>query len=365
RPDAERVPARRVREQPHRRHRRLPRLREHRHRRQRHLRPGRGDPRPAPAARPEGDQAAQLPAGEGRRADRPRHHQEQAGGPRQLRGPPPARPLPGVPLDAAPDGAHPHLTGLAPRPPRARPSPGSRRLRGDGPMPPDALMSDGRPRTWTARIRCKDGDHTLELTHREVVAERLLRTSRKHSFDPDVDVDWDAPQDPDVFYMPPQLVAIYETPLWDRLTHRQRVELSKREMCSIASFGIWAELLLMQSLVMHAYRRRYDSDHVAYALTEIADECRHSKMFARMVRTCGLRTHRPRAAEFHLAKLLGAVYDPMPMFAGTLVVEEFTDAFQRLTFPDEDVQPMVRQVTRIHVIEEARHIKYAREELKR
>ena len=58
-------------------------------------------------------------------------------------------------------------------------------------MPPDALMSDGRPRTWTARIRCKDGDHTLELTHREVVAERLLRTSRKHSFDPDVDVDWE------------------------------------------------------------------------------------------------------------------------------------------------------------------------------
>ncbi|WP_255204812.1 diiron oxygenase [Actinomadura sp. BRA 177] len=35
------------------------------------------------------------------------------------------------------------------------------------------------------------------------------------------------------------------------------------------------------------------------------------------------------------------------------------------TFPDEDVQPMIRQVTRIHVIEEARHIKYAREEMKR
>jgi hypothetical protein len=232
-------------------------------------------------------------------------------------------------------------------------------------MPPDVLLSDGRPRTWTAQIRCKDGDHTLELTHREVVAERLLRTSRKHSFDPDVDVDWDAPQDPDAFYMPPQLVSVYETPLWDALTHRQRVELTKREMCSIASFGIWSEMLLMQSLVMHAYRGRYDSEHVAYALTEIADECRHSKMFGRMVRTCGLRTHRPRAPEYHFAKLFGAVYDPMPMFAGTLVVEEFTDAFQRLTFPDEGVQPMVRQVTRIHVIEEARHIKYAREELKR
>ncbi|QKW38644.1 diiron oxygenase [Actinomadura sp. NAK00032] len=232
-------------------------------------------------------------------------------------------------------------------------------------MPPDALLVDGRPRTWTAQIRCKDGDHTLELTDREVVAERLLRTSRKHSFDPDADVDWAAPQDPDVFYIPPQLVSLYETPLWDGLTHRQRVELSKREMCSIASFGIWSEMMLMQSLLMHAYRHRYDSGHFAYALTEIADECRHSKMFGRMVRTCGLRTHRPRALEYHAAKLFGAVYDPMPMFAGTLVVEELTDAFQRLTFPDEDMQPLIRQVTRIHVIEEARHIKYAREELKR
>ncbi|MFF4242652.1 diiron oxygenase [Actinomadura geliboluensis] len=232
-------------------------------------------------------------------------------------------------------------------------------------MPPDALLIDGRPRTWTAQIRCKDGDHTLELTDREVVAERLLRTSRKHSFDPDADVDWDAPQDPDVFYIPPQLVSLYETPLWDGLTHRQRVELSKREMCSIASFGIWSEMMLMQSLLMHAYRHRYDSGHFAYALTEIADECRHSKMFGRMVRTCGLRTHRPRALEYHAAKLFGAVYDPMPMFAGTLVVEELTDAFQRLTFPDEEMQPLIRQVTRIHVIEEARHIKYAREELKR
>jgi hypothetical protein len=230
------------------------------------------------------------------------------------------------------------------------------------PAPPN---SPARPGTWTATIRCRDGDHTLELTDRELVAERLLKTSRKHSFDPDVDVDWDAPQDPDRFYAPPQLVSIYETPLWDGLTHRQRVELSKHEMCGIASFGIWSELMLMQALVQHSYRRRYDSEHVAYALTEIADECRHSKMFGRMVRTCGLRTHRPRALEYQVGKLTGAVYDPMPTFAGTLVVEEFTDAFQRLTFPDEDIQPMIRQVTRIHVIEEARHIKYAREELKR
>lgn len=216
------------------------------------------------------------------------------------------------------------------------------------------------------QVRCLDGDHTLELQDRELVAERLIKASRKRSFDPDVDVDWERPLDPDLFYTQPQLVSLYETPLWDRMSHRQRVELSKHEVASVASFGIWSELMLMNILLKVAYRYPYDSEHGAHALTELADECRHSMMFGRMVRTFGLRTHRPHPLLFHGAKLAGgAPYEPMGMFAGTLVVEEFTDALQRLSLPDEEIQPLPRQVSRIHVIEEARHIKYAREELKR
>ncbi len=38
---------------------------------------------------------------------------------------------------------------------------------------------------------------------------------------------------------------------------------------------------------------------------------------------------------------------------------------QRATLHDESLQPLVRQVMRIHVTEEARHIRYAREDLAR
>ena len=48
--------------------------------------------------------------------------------------------------------------------------------------------------------------------------------------------------------------------------------------------------------------------------------------------------------------------------AGTMYVEEILDGLQRQAMDDESVQPLVRQVSRIHVIEEARHISYAREE---
>jgi hypothetical protein len=217
----------------------------------------------------------------------------------------------------------------------------------------------------TAVITCKDGNHTLALTDREIVAERLIKTSRKHSFNPDTDVDWDAPPVPGLYYGPPEAGSLFETPLWDNLTPDQQIELTKHEVASLASFGIWSELALMHILIQHAYRTRYDSSHFAYALTETADECRHSMMFGRMVKTFGLTTHRPGRFEYQAIKVLGAFHDPMLMFAAVLVIEEFTDAMQRIAFPDERVQPLVREVSRIHVIEEARHIKYAREELKR
>lgn len=48
-----------------------------------------------------------------------------------------------------------------------------------------------------------------------------------------------------------------------------------------------------------------------------------------------------------------------------LVGEEIFDSVQRATLHDPELQPLVRQVMRIHVTEEARHIRYAREDLAR
>ena len=53
------------------------------------------------------------------------------------------------------------------------------------------------------------------------------------------------------------------------------------------------------------------------------------------------------------------------MFAAILVAEEVLDVLQREAAADERVQPLVRMVSRIHVVEEARHVRYAREELAR
>ncbi|RFU82937.1 diiron oxygenase [Streptomyces triticagri] len=203
------------------------------------------------------------------------------------------------------------------------------------------------------------------LKDREQVAERLLEASARHSFDPDRELDWDAPAEPGKWFWPPELVSLYDTPMWHRMPEDQRHELARHEAASLASLGIWFEIILMQLLVRHIYDKSVTSSHVRYALTEIADECRHSMMFARMIKKAGAPPYHVTRVHHNLARVLKTVSTTPGSFACTLLGEEILDWMQRLTFPDERVQPLVRGVTRIHVVEEARHVRYAREELRR
>lgn len=92
---------------------------------------------------------------------------------------------------------------------------------------------------------------------------------------------------------------------------------------------------------------------------------RHSQMFARMIQKGGAPAYPVSRLHHNLARVLKTVSTTPGSFACTLLGEEILDWMQRLTFPDERVQTLVRGVTRIHVVEEARHVRYAREELRR
>jgi P-aminobenzoate N-oxygenase AurF len=203
---------------------------------------------------------------------------------------------------------------------------------------------------------------TAPTPERERTAERLLRSSAKRSFDPTVEVDWDADQPAEVFYAPPKYSSLYGTELWEQMTPEQRVQLTKHEVASIASVGIWFEEILMQMLLRYAYDRDLTRKDIQWTLTEIADECRHSIMFATMIKVFDAPNYGVNRVSHQLGRVFKAISNQVQTFAGTMYVEEILDSFQRDAMDDESLQPIVRQVSRIHVIEEARHISYAREE---
>ncbi|HCU48586.1 MAG TPA: hypothetical protein DGG94_01930 [Micromonosporaceae bacterium] len=205
----------------------------------------------------------------------------------------------------------------------------------------------------------------LEPKDREITAARLLDSSVRNSFDPELDIDWDAPLAEGKGYLPFERVSLYGTELWDRLTPEQRVELSKHEIASIASVGLWTEIVLMQLLARYAEGLDPRSAHAQYALTEIGDETRHSIMFGKALTRFGVPAYGPPRLVRELSPVFKAVVGGPAMFASVLVIEEVTDRLQRSTLDDESVQPLIRMVNKIHVIEEARHVRYAREELVR
>jgi hypothetical protein len=194
---------------------------------------------------------------------------------------------------------------------------------------------------------------------------RLLKSAARHSYDPDVDLDWDAPEVPGLWAMQPERMSLYGTSLWDQLTEEQRIELSKHEVASVASVGLWFEILLMQLLLKDVYRSDPTDPRTHFARTEIADECRHSTMFGRSIGRFGVPAYGPRPQIRRLAKVFPLISRGAGAYASILIGEEPVDRWQREQMNDERIQPMVRMVSRIHVTEEARHVTFAREELEK
>jgi hypothetical protein len=203
------------------------------------------------------------------------------------------------------------------------------------------------------------------VNDREATATRLLKSSVEKSYEPHLDIDWDAPLVDGLWGLPEHRASLYGTPLWAGLTDEQRRTLTIHEVCSVARIGLWFEIILMQMLLRYAYDRDPRRAHIQYALTEIADECRHSIMFAKMTEAYGVPDYAPTGLTHQLGRLFKTVGYGPAMFGGTLFVEEILDRFQRESMRDETVQPLTRMVNRIHVTEEARHVRYAREELQR
>jgi len=200
---------------------------------------------------------------------------------------------------------------------------------------------------------------------RDHSAARLLTASARHTLDPALEVDWAAPVDPRGWAVAPERISLYGTALWDDLDDDARRTLARHEAASLLSVGLWFEVLLMQMLVRHAFDLDLRRPHAQYALTEVGDETRHSVMFARAVDALGCPDYRPHGRLHRVGGWYGHLGAGASMFASVLVAEEATDRLQRESMHDERVLPLMRAVARVHVVEEARHVRFARDELAR
>src|SRR3954453_3130743 len=195
-------------------------------------------------------------------------------------------------------------------------------------------------------------------------AKRLLDSAAMLSYDPMQEGDWDAPVASNKYGLNPEWSSLFGTPLWDEMTEAQKVTLTKHEVCSIMSIGIWFEMILQQMVLRDQYVHPHGNAEFQFALTEIADECRHSIMFARVCQKMGVPAYFPDKLSIQLGRGFKTLAKGEAAYAGILVAEEILDVMQRDWMRGENVQPVVRTTSKIHVVEESRHMKFARQEVR-
>lgn len=200
--------------------------------------------------------------------------------------------------------------------------------------------------------------------HDEDVSQRLLDSAAKLSYDPQEEIDWQAPLRDDQYGLNPEWSTLYGTKLWDEMSEQQRVALTRHEVCSIMSTGIWFEMILQQMVLRDQYVQNPANSEFQFALTEIADECRHSIMFARACEKMGVRAYFPRKSSIELGRAFKTLATAESAYGGILVAEEVLDVMQRDWMRGENVLPIVRGTSKIHVVEESRHMKFARQEIR-
>jgi hypothetical protein len=163
--------------------------------------------------------------------------------------------------------------------------------------------------------------------------------------------------------LPDELLSIHQLPEFEQLTPEQKVRLSREEIASIVDAGIRFECVLMAGFSLELVTHPDLSDpSVVYALHEMGEETRHSRLFSRLLTQLRPEAKNPlsRLRVIERFSIQRIIRRPATFNVLVLGGEEIPDLIQKLASEHPDTDPFIREVNRYHRTEEARHLAFGR-----
>ncbi len=197
-------------------------------------------------------------------------------------------------------------------------------------------------------------------TNSTELLEQLSRNSTPY-MDALSRVDWEA-LDTESFWLPEEALSLYGLPVYQTLTHEQRIALSQFEFLHVLEAGLWLEGIFMERISRTIQHTDAHLGRLIYHLHELREEAGHSLMFLEVMRRSGLPRPRTRFYRMLTANLVGryAPFDSTAFWIAVLIGEEVPDRLNRFIRKHrEAVNPAIYDVTKVHIIDEARHIAHA------
>jgi hypothetical protein len=197
----------------------------------------------------------------------------------------------------------------------------------------------------------------------------LSNISEKNQLDHLAAIDWDNPEytitDDDERWILPRDFDIGADPwYWEQPRERQ-IEIGKYRYAQVPKIGSEFEKYLIEGIDAFVTRPQNKDEENQYVKHEAAEEIGHTKIFDRFVEEVNPDV-KGAPTWFHLAaKSVGPIarYLPVGFWQIVLDGEEPIDHTQRSLLDLEKqgatLHPMLRDIMRLHIEEEARHISFA------
>lgn len=171
------------------------------------------------------------------------------------------------------------------------------------------------------------------------------------------DFDWPDALDDSGWFFTPELISIYGTETWAAMSEAERKRLSFFEAVNFFSLNIHGEKFLISEISRRLYAD--DNPELSRYLTHFVDEeARHMMYFSGFCRRYAGKTYTDRT--LHGADSGDEEVDRFLLFARINIFEEVVDHYNRVMARDQRLAPVVREINRIHHVEELRHLSFGR-----
>lgn len=171
------------------------------------------------------------------------------------------------------------------------------------------------------------------------------------------DFDWPDELPDGGWYFTPELISIHGTDTWASMDEAARQRLSFFEAVNFFSLNIHGEKFLISEISRRLFGDD-DSELSRYLTHFVDEEARHMMYFSGFCRRYAGKIYADRT--LHGSDSGDEELDMFLLFARINVFEEIVDHYNRVMARDARLLPFVREINRIHHVEELRHLSFGR-----
>lgn len=189
---------------------------------------------------------------------------------------------------------------------------------------------------------------------------RLSAVSEKEFLDPGA-LDWPAEVPTDAWYFAPELISLYGSDVWSRMSEQEQKRLSFYEAVNFFSLNIHGEKFLVGELMQRLYDGE-GSDLSRYLLHLVEEEVKHMMYFSGFCDRYAGKIYTDKT--LRLEPLDDDETEMFLLVARINIFEEITDYYNIVMARDERLEAIVKEINRVHHVEESRHLAFGRSYLK-